>query len=618
MPIPPGYRFCPTDKELLEDYLKNKILNRRLPCDIIKEVNLYHYSPDDLAEMYKLEGEKEMYFFTPRSRRTQKGSRPNRTAGNGYWKASVGDKAINGQGRVVIGHKMVLNYYNGLHPRKEKSKWIMHEYKWKVVTGLPPAPTRNNNADDMRLDDWVLCKIYQKGDSNHMGGGGSRREIQMHLQENHEILNIPQEVSNIQQCSSITSIGLESENNQVEPFSSEPQTQLQLLENNYQYDHDILNNPDQQVSNIQDQQVANIQQSSSITSMGLESDNQVEPFSPEPQTQLQFLENNQYHDILNNPQQVSNSQQCSSMTSMGLESDNQVEPFSSEPQTQLQFLENNQYYHDILNNPQQVSNIQQCSSMTSMGLESDNQVEPFSSEPQTQLQFQYYHDILNNPQQVMSNIQQCSSMTSMELESEKNQVELFSSEPQMQLQFLENNQYHYILNNPQEVSNIQEVFITDQCSSMPSLGLESMNNQVEPFSSESSQMQLLENNYQYHGILNNPQEVFSTDPCSSIMTCMGESENQVDPFSSEPQTQLQLQENNYQYDHDILNNPQLQEVFINDQSSDQPQLQDISNNSDLESNQLSSLNNIIWEPEYDQFELVSSNQNYEFLYMDPL
>lgn len=46
---PPGYRFCPHDEELILHYLKKKVMNEFLPYNIIKDVNLYKYCPNELA-----------------------------------------------------------------------------------------------------------------------------------------------------------------------------------------------------------------------------------------------------------------------------------------------------------------------------------------------------------------------------------------------------------------------------------------------------------------------------------------------------------------------------------------------------------------------------------------
>ena len=72
-------------------------------------------------------GEKEWYFFSPRDRKYPNGSRPNRAAGSGYWKATGADKPI-GSPRPV-GIKKALVFYAGKAPKGEKSNWIMHEYR---------------------------------------------------------------------------------------------------------------------------------------------------------------------------------------------------------------------------------------------------------------------------------------------------------------------------------------------------------------------------------------------------------------------------------------------------------------------------------------------------------
>ena len=47
--LPPGYRFCPTDVELIRFYLNKKVSNEPLPPNQIVETNLYSYNPEFLA-----------------------------------------------------------------------------------------------------------------------------------------------------------------------------------------------------------------------------------------------------------------------------------------------------------------------------------------------------------------------------------------------------------------------------------------------------------------------------------------------------------------------------------------------------------------------------------------
>lgn len=46
--LPPGFRFHPTDEELVVQYLKRKVLCCPLPAAVIPEINLSKYDPWDL------------------------------------------------------------------------------------------------------------------------------------------------------------------------------------------------------------------------------------------------------------------------------------------------------------------------------------------------------------------------------------------------------------------------------------------------------------------------------------------------------------------------------------------------------------------------------------------
>ncbi|KAJ9166497.1 hypothetical protein P3X46_021244 [Hevea brasiliensis] len=155
--FPPGYRFKPYDEELVVHYLKKKIMNEPLPPNRIKEVELYKYNPETLAANYKSNGEKEWYFFTPRDRKYPNGERPNRAAGKGYWKATGADKPVNFEG-CKVGFRKALVFYQGKPPNGDKTDWIMHEYR------VNEPPKRKRGGNDMKLDDWVLCRIYKKLD----------------------------------------------------------------------------------------------------------------------------------------------------------------------------------------------------------------------------------------------------------------------------------------------------------------------------------------------------------------------------------------------------------------------------------------------------------------------
>lgn len=50
--LPPGFRFHPTDEELVVHYLKKKATSTPLPVAIIAEIDLYKFDPWELPSTY--------------------------------------------------------------------------------------------------------------------------------------------------------------------------------------------------------------------------------------------------------------------------------------------------------------------------------------------------------------------------------------------------------------------------------------------------------------------------------------------------------------------------------------------------------------------------------------
>ncbi|PKA53993.1 Putative NAC domain-containing protein 94 [Apostasia shenzhenica] len=155
----PGFRFHPTEEELLEFYLRGAVSGKKLTFDIIGTLNLYLYDPCDLPALAKI-GEREWYFLVPRDRRQANGGRPNRTTEGGFWKATGSDRQIRGAAdpRRLIGLKKTLVYYRGRAPRGTKTDWVMNEYR------LPAAPN-SSCGPNSSMEDIVLCKVYRKATS---------------------------------------------------------------------------------------------------------------------------------------------------------------------------------------------------------------------------------------------------------------------------------------------------------------------------------------------------------------------------------------------------------------------------------------------------------------------
>lgn len=134
--LPPGFRFHPTDEELVSYYLARKLLNANFKVHAISDVDLNKCEPWDLPEKSKI-GEKEWYFFSLRDRKYPTGMRTNRATEAGYWKATGKDRDVVTTGsRPVRGHlvgmKKTLVFYKGRAPRGVKTNWIMHEYRCEV------------------------------------------------------------------------------------------------------------------------------------------------------------------------------------------------------------------------------------------------------------------------------------------------------------------------------------------------------------------------------------------------------------------------------------------------------------------------------------------------------
>ncbi|KAF0921567.1 hypothetical protein E2562_009768 [Oryza meyeriana var. granulata] len=151
--LPPGFRFHPTDEEIVSHYLTPKALDHRFSSGVIGEVDLNKCEPWHLPAMAKM-GEKEWYFFCHKDRKYPTGTRTNRATESGYWKATGKDKEIfRGRG-ILVGMKKTLVFYLGRAPRGEKTGWVMHEFRLegKLHNQLPRSAK----------DQWAVCKVFNK------------------------------------------------------------------------------------------------------------------------------------------------------------------------------------------------------------------------------------------------------------------------------------------------------------------------------------------------------------------------------------------------------------------------------------------------------------------------
>ncbi|XP_054801185.1 NAC domain-containing protein 35 [Prosopis cineraria] len=149
--VMPGFRFHPTEEELVEFYLRRKVEGKRFNVELITFLDLYRYDPWELPAMAAI-GEKEWYFYVPRDRKYRNGDRPNRVTTSGYWKATGADRMIRAaESSRSIGLKKTLVFYSGKAPKGIRTSWIMNEYR------LPHHETQRLQKAEISL-----CRVYKR------------------------------------------------------------------------------------------------------------------------------------------------------------------------------------------------------------------------------------------------------------------------------------------------------------------------------------------------------------------------------------------------------------------------------------------------------------------------
>lgn len=177
MTLPPGFRFYPSDEELVCHYLHNKVANQHriaaagaASAGTMVEVDLHVHEPWELPDVAKL-STNEWYFFSFRDRKYATGLRTNRATKSGYWKATGKDRVIrshrlppSGGRAAIVGMRKTLVFYRGRAPNGNKSCWVMHEFRIEN----PHSPPK---------EDWVLCRVFYKKKADTEYAMDSEQEI---------------------------------------------------------------------------------------------------------------------------------------------------------------------------------------------------------------------------------------------------------------------------------------------------------------------------------------------------------------------------------------------------------------------------------------------------------
>ncbi|PWA55488.1 NAC (No Apical Meristem) domain transcriptional regulator superfamily protein [Artemisia annua] len=190
--VPPGFRFHPTDEELLYYYLRKKVSYEAIDLDVIREVDLNKLEPWDLKDKCRIGSgpQNEWYFFSHKDKKYPTGTRTNRATTAGFWKATGRDKAIHLLSNSKrIGMRKTLVFYTGRAPHGQKTDWIMHEYR------LDDQYSNEATPSEVQEDGWVVCRVFKK--KNHNRNPFQTDDHQDHTfqaEDDHQLL-IDQDIS---------------------------------------------------------------------------------------------------------------------------------------------------------------------------------------------------------------------------------------------------------------------------------------------------------------------------------------------------------------------------------------------------------------------------------------
>ncbi|CAN8251704.1 unnamed protein product [Cochlearia groenlandica] len=151
--LAPGFRFHPTDVELVRYYLRRKVMGKNFLTNAITEIDIYKFEPPDLPDKSCLNtGDLKWYFFCPREKKYSKSAKAKRSTKAGYWKTTGRDRDVS-YNNEVVGKIRTLIFHIGKTHRGDRTDWVMHEYR------LEDKVLAQKNVPQ---DTYVLCVLFKK------------------------------------------------------------------------------------------------------------------------------------------------------------------------------------------------------------------------------------------------------------------------------------------------------------------------------------------------------------------------------------------------------------------------------------------------------------------------
>ncbi|XP_050365531.1 NAC domain-containing protein 37-like [Argentina anserina] len=152
--LPSGFKFLPTNQELLGYYLLNKVCGKPFKYDsrVMNNFNIYKMEPCELWNRFggpRLTQDEDLFFFTELKKVNDNGSNFCRVTGSGTWKGdTTGAKVYDSEDKTKILGSWKRFHYMSNEPN-ENGSWIMLEYK--LDDSLIPKSCSDR--------DLVLCRI---------------------------------------------------------------------------------------------------------------------------------------------------------------------------------------------------------------------------------------------------------------------------------------------------------------------------------------------------------------------------------------------------------------------------------------------------------------------------
>ncbi|KAL1220313.1 NAC domain-containing protein 5 [Cardamine amara subsp. amara] len=165
---PVGYRFRPTDEEIVDHYLlpKNLESDTSYVDGVISTVDICSFDPWDLSSQSRIKSKDQVrYYFGRKESKYNRGGQQRRKTKSGFWKKTGVTLNITRKrgNREKIGEKRVLVFhFNG----GSKSDWVMHEYH---ATPL---------SQDQRMMTYTLCKVEFKGEETEISSSSAVSEVE--------------------------------------------------------------------------------------------------------------------------------------------------------------------------------------------------------------------------------------------------------------------------------------------------------------------------------------------------------------------------------------------------------------------------------------------------------